>query len=294
MRYQISHTTQYHYQQPVKLGPHTVRLRPRSDGSQHLQQFAIAISPEPNERSEILDMEGNVCLQLRLPDVEIADLRIHTEATVETYRDNPFNYLSEPWAFTAPMDYPRAIATHLTPYLQPALAATFNPSVVALAQTLLHEVQGHVGFFLSRLTQTIYEDFQYGHRPEGNSQPAGVTLRQKSGSCRDFAVLFMEACQAVGLAARFVSGYQEGDAEQDSRELHAWPEVYIPGGGWRGFDPTHGLAVSDRHIAIAAAAHPQNAAPVSGPLQPGYFAQSTLEYEIRIERSAITGGQLQE
>lgn len=293
MRYHISHTTQYRYQQSVKLGAHTVRLRPRSDGSQHLQQFAIAVLPEPDKRSEILDLEGNVCLRLWFPEVEITDLQIHTEATVETYRDNPFNYLSEPWAVTAPMDYPRAIATHLAPYLQPALATTFNPSVVELAQTLLHEVQGHVGFFLSRLTQTIYEEFQYFHRPEGEPQPTSITLQQKSGSCRDFAVLFMEACQAVGLAARFVSGYQEGDEAQDSRELHAWPEVYLPGGGWRGFDPTHGLAVSDRHIALAAAAHPQNAAPVFGQLQPGYFGQSTLAYEIRIERSAITGSQVQ-
>jgi transglutaminase-like putative cysteine protease len=112
-------------------------------------------------------------------------------------------------------------------------------------------------------------------------------MAQKSGSCRDFAVLFMAACQAVGLAARFVSGYQEGDEAQEARELHAWPEVYIPGGGWRGFDPTHGLAVCDRHVPLAAAAHPANAAPVSGKLKPGCLATTQLNYQIQISRSLI-------
>jgi len=260
LRYHISHTTRYLYPQPIKLGPQTVRLRPRSDGSQHLQQFSVTILPQPDKLSEILDMEGNVCLRLWFPDTEITELKIHVE-------------------------YPRAIAAHLAPYFQPALATQSSPQVVDLAQTLLHDVQSNVGLFLSQLTQTIYQEFQYFHRPDGDPQPAGITMRQQAGSCRDFAVLFMEACQAVGLAARFVSGYQEGDEEQESRELHAWPEVYIPGGGWRGFDPTHGLAVSDRHVPLAAAAHPKNAAPVSGTLQPGYFAQSTLEYEIQLARS---------
>lgn len=285
MHYHLTHTTLYRYSHPVKLGAHTVRLRPRSDGSQHLQQFSVTVGPQPDQLSEILDLEGNVCLRLWFADTEIIELKIHTEAEVKTFRDNPFDYLSEPWAITAPVAYPQAIATHLAPYLQPTLATTFSPAVVELAQILLHDVQGNVGQFLSRLTQTIYADWQYFHRPDGDAQPAGVTMRQQSGSCRDFAVLFVEACQSVGLAARFVSGYQEGDEAQASRELHAWPEVYIPGGGWRGFDPTHGLAVSDRHIALAAAAHPNNAAPVSGSLKPGYLGQSTLEYEIQIQRS---------
>jgi transglutaminase-like putative cysteine protease len=284
VRYHVSHTTHYLYPHPVKLGAHTVRLRPRSDGSQHLQRFAIVVSPEPDKQSELLDIEGNTCLRLWFPNEELKELRIYTQAEVETVRNNPFDYLSEPWAINAPIDYPQAIAAHLAPYRKPSLAAMFSPAVVEWAQTLLHDVQGNVGLFLSRLTQAIYEEFQYFHRPEGDPQPAGVTMSQKSGSCRDFAVLFVEACQAVGLAARFVSGYQEGDEAQQSRELHAWPEVYLPGGGWRGFDPTHGLAVSDRHIALAAAAHPQNAAPVAGTLQTGYFGQSTLKYQIQIQR----------
>jgi transglutaminase-like putative cysteine protease len=285
VRYHISHTTVYRYSQPVKLSGHTVRLRPRSDGSQKLHQLILEICPPSVTIADILDLEGNACFALWFPDETLTEFKFHIEAEVETLRTNPFDYLSEPWAIAAPIDYPRSLATHLAPYLQPALSAVPSPQVVEFAQGLLHEVEGNVGFFLSQLTQTIYDQFEYFHRPDGHPLPGGITMAQKSGSCRDFAVLYMEACQAVGLAARFVSGYQEGDEEQDSRELHAWPEVYIPGGGWRGFDPTHGLAVSDRHIPLAAAAHPANAAPVTGLLQPGYGGESTLEYEIRITRS---------
>ncbi|MEL6397531.1 MAG: transglutaminase family protein [Cyanobacteria bacterium J06626_4] len=284
MQYHLTHQTLYRYHQPVQLGAHTIRLRPRSDGHQQLRHFAISIEPQPTQISDVLDLEGNACMRLWFPDVPTTALKIRTEAQVETFCTNPFNYLSEPWAISAPIDYPSSVAAHLRPYLQPVPGMVMSPAVVEFAQGLLHEVAGQVGLFLSRLTQVIYEDFQYVNRPVGEPQLPGVTLSQKVGSCRDFAVLFMAACQAVGLAARFVSGYQEGDESQDGRELHAWPEVYIPGGGWRGFDPTHGLAVSDRHIPLVASAQPANAAPVSGQLKPGFAGASTLEYEIRISR----------
>jgi transglutaminase-like putative cysteine protease len=285
VQYHISHTTVYQYSQPIKLDTHTVRLCPRSDGSQKLKHFAVDIFPQPLKIADILDIEGNTCLQLWFPDETITELKIHTKAAVETLRTNPFDYLSEPWAIAAPIDYPSSIAAHLAPYLKPPLSVYLSPVVVDLAQGLLHDVDSNVGRFLAQLTQTIYEQLQYLHRPVGDPQPAGVTMAQKSGSCRDFAVLFMAACQAVGLAARFVSGYQEGDEAQAARELHAWPEVYIPGGGWRGFDPTHGLAVCDRHIPLAAAAYPLNAAPVSGTLKPGYLATTRLDYQIQMRRA---------
>ncbi len=138
-------------------------------------------------------------------------------------------------------------------------------------------------YFLTRLTQLIPEKCVYQQRLEGMPYPAAVTLSKQTGTCRDFTVLFMAVCRAVGLAARFVSGYQEGDLENTSHDLHAWAEVYVPGGGWRGFDPTLGLAVSNRHVAIAAAANPKDAAPVSGTLQSGQQAETTLESNIKLE-----------
>jgi transglutaminase-like putative cysteine protease len=103
------------------------------------------------------------------------------------------------------------------------------------------------------------------------------------GSCRDLTVVFMEACRAVGLAARFVSGYEEGDSNILERDLHAWAEVYVPGGGWRGFDPTHGLAVSDRHITLVASPYPAQTLPISGTTEEGSRVGATLETEVRIE-----------
>lgn len=284
MRYHIRHTTTYQYRQSVKLAEHILRLRPRSDGSQHLHQFSVDIHPAPLKQAEILDLNGNACLKFWYGQETTSTLKIETEASVETLRTNPFDYLSEPWAIAAPIDYPSSVAASLMPYQQPLLSTVPSPSVITFAQTLLSQVEGNVGFFLTELTQSIYREFAYLHRPTGNPQPAHVTLMQKSGSCRDFAVLFMAACRVIGLAARFVSGYQEGDTDQESRELHAWPEVYIPGGGWRGFDPTHGLAVSDRHMPLAAAAHPADAAPVSGRIKSEQPSPSTLSYTIQIRR----------
>ena len=117
---------------------------------------------------------------------------------------------------------------------------------------------------------------------------AADTLRCGTGSCRDLTVLFMEVCRSQGLAARFVSGYQAGDPGQQDRELHAWPEVYLPGGGWRGFDPTLGLAVTDQHIAVACSWHPAGAAPVVGTIR-GTAAQAAMSFDIQLQASPEEG-----
>ncbi len=124
------------------------------------------------------------------------------------------------------------------------------------------------------LNQLIYQDCEYITRETGKPYPAGITWERKQGSCRDFAVLFMEVSRAIGIAARFVSGYQEGDKNQQNRDLHAWVEVYLPGAGWRGYDPTLGLVVSDRHIPLAASAIPNYTAAVDGSITPVQRSQN--------------------
>ena len=101
-------------------------------------------------------------------------------------------------------------------------------------------------------------------RDHGAPLPPSITFQKKRGACRDLVLLFMAVCRRFGLASRFVSGYQEGDPDMEQRHLHAWAEVYIPGGGWRGYDPSHGLVVADRHIALAASYAPEGTAPVKG------------------------------
>ncbi|PSN76113.1 transglutaminase [filamentous cyanobacterium CCP4] len=282
MRYRIHHVTQYRYQQPVTLRHHNLRLHPRSDGAQRLLSFDLEVTPSPSQQTAIADLGGNTTLSLWFEPTPTGQLTLATTAEVETYRSNPFDYLAEPWATSLPVDYPTTLRTALLPYLSPAhdpIAA----GVVDLAQAMAHRTDGNVGLFLTALAAHIYETCDYTTRTTGNPWPSGITWAKKLGSCRDFAVLFIEACRAVGLAARFVSGYEEGDPAIADRDLHAWAEVYVPGGGWRGFDPTHGLAVSDRHIALAASPFPTQTLPVDGSTQEGNRVSSSLETKISVE-----------
>ncbi|MEM6255951.1 MAG: transglutaminase family protein [Cyanobacteria bacterium P01_D01_bin.156] len=280
MRYRIIHQTRYDYAEPVRLGTHIIRLQPRVDGSQRLHYFTCEIAPTPRKSIDWLDLEGTVCRQVWFSNTDINTLTIATQCEVETLRTNPFDYLSPDWAIAAPVDYPQSTQQLVAPYLTTSYAD--SPAVIDWAQQQLHQADSNVGMFLTRLTQTIYQTCTYEHRHQGPPWPPGVVLAEQQGTCRDFTVLFMAACRAVGLAARFVSGYQRGAQDQTSHDLHAWPEVYVPGGGWRGFDPTLGLAVADDHISLAAAREPAQAAAVTGTLQPGHLSQSRLNADIQL------------
>ncbi|MEL6384711.1 MAG: transglutaminase family protein [Cyanobacteria bacterium J06626_18] len=284
MRYQISHTTCYSYSQAVFLGSHTLRLRPRSDTLQTLKQFSLTVAPVPEITSDQIDLLGNSCTEVNFLNTPLSDLKIQTHAEVETHCANPFNYLLEPWATTLPIDYPNSVLVGLTPYLHQSLIAPIAASVTDFAQQLVYEVDGNLSHFLTLLNQRIYDRCAYVVREQGAPLPASVTWQKQQGTCRDFAVLFAEVCRSVGVAARFISGYQEGDPEQRNHDLHAWAEVYIPGGGWRGFDPTHGLAVTDRHVALAVGAYPKQAAPVTGSLREGQLVKSALKTQISVKQ----------
>lgn len=285
MYYRIRHQTTYTYARPVLLKPHTVRLRPRCDGWQHLQNFSIAVEPEPAGIFHFIDLDGNAIVKLSFQqETDCLDIILTSE--VETRQSNSFNFLLEPEALQLPIDYPHSLLVQLHPYLQP-YGASFDPVAVQLAQEIEREVNGQSISFLTALNQRLYGNCKHIVREEGAPWYPGVTWREGRGSCRDVAVLFIEVCRCMGLGARFVSGYQEGDLEQERRDLHAWAEVYLPGGGWRGFDPTQGLAVCDRHIAVAASAFPRYAAPITGGFSSGSSVGSVsarLEAHIAIAR----------
>ncbi len=283
MRYRIAHTTTYTYDRPVQLLPHVVRLRPRSDGWQSLHEFHMQVTPAPKGISHINDLDGNVITHLWFePELRTSTLQVDITSSVETHIDNPFNYQLPPWALQLPCDYPSSLQQQLQSYLR--LGQPLDPSAHSLAQILWGETDGQVQDFLSQLTNLIYSSCGQVVRESGQSWPAGLTWSKKSGSCRDYTVLFMEVCRAMGLAARFVSGYQEGDPDMQHRHLHAWPEVYLPGAGWRGYDPTHGLAVADQHIALVASADPQYAGPIEGHVRSDLgSATSTLTYDLQID-----------
>jgi len=286
MHYQIVHKTIYTYSQPITLEPHTIRLRPRSDGWQTLQNFELEVSPAPVGQSQIIDLDGNAAIKVWFGSQTTELLEIQTRSRVETHCTNPFNFLLEPWANKLPMDYPAAMRSQLQPYLQGYWStAGIDPVAIQLAQEIHHAKNGETVGFLTALNERIYQTCKQIIRETGAPLPPGMTWTEKSGSCRDSAILFMEVCRAVGLAARFVSGYQEGDPDANDRHLHAWAEVFLPGAGWRGYDPTHGLAVADGHIAVAASAVPQSAAPVKG----GYKGkvQSELTYKLSIQPAIL-------
>lgn len=285
MKYQIDHTTKYTYEQGVTLQPHGVRLRPRSDAVQTLHEFELRVAPAPKQQSQIVDLDGNSIVKVWFDREPTQSLVIHARSQVETWRVNPFEYLLESWATKLPIDYPTSLWMQLQPYLQGQRsggAATIDPVAMQLAQEIWFSTDGNPANFLMALNEQIYQNCQYTIRETGAPLSPGLTWTQKSGSCRDFAVLFVEVCRAIGLAARFVSGYQEGNSDNFDRHLHAWAEVYLPGAGWRGYDPTQNLVVSDRHIVLVASAFSAYAAPVVGTFNPG-GVKSDMSYRLTIQ-----------
>ncbi len=280
MKYSITHTTTYRYSEPVVLQAHTLRLCPRSDSWQTLDDFQFHIIPTPLKTSEYTDLDGNRLIKVWF-DLQLSDrLEIVTSSQITTHQINPFSYLAEPYAVNLPIDYPSSLATQLQSYLRPSIA--IDPVAMEIAQDLTVEAEDNIANFLILLNQKINTHCHYAVRETGRSLPPGVTWRSRTGTCRDFSLLFMEICRAAGLAARFVSGYQEGDVAAGEHYLHAWAEVYLPGAGWRGYDPTLGVVVSDRHIALVSSVEPSYVAPVSGGFRP-VMARSTMDYQLKFE-----------
>jgi transglutaminase-like putative cysteine protease len=280
--FEIAHTTIYTFSRPVFLEPHTIRLRPRSDGSQRLVLFDLTIQPRPVGLSDCLETEGNCAVSAWFDELT-ESLRVMARCEVETLRENPFDYIVHLSADRLPLEYADDLRPSLAPYCS---RDSSDDAVTQFASAIADEVDRQTLPFLAALSTRIFQTCEATIRDEGQPQAPGATLAGRRGACRDLTVLFMDACRSVGLGARFVSGYQEGDPEQERRDLHAWAEVYLPGGGWRGYDPTHGLAVADRHVALAAGMRPALAAPITGTFR-GTGASSRMHADIQI---SVSGG----
>ncbi|MCH7950425.1 MAG: transglutaminase family protein [Candidatus Dadabacteria bacterium] len=278
MLYKIEHVTQYSFSKEVFLEPHTIRLRPRSDSAQTVQKFEIDVNPEPKGRTNLVDIGGD---SMSLWFEELTDsLTIISRSEVETHRSNPFDFLlSSDRVHLLPMEYSGPDESVLEPYRMPS--SDFGDKFEGFVAKILLESENSTLNFLSVLTSYINQNLEHEVREEGLSHEPGETLSQMKGSCRDFVVLFAEVCRSMGIASRFVSGYTVGDPENSENYLHAWAEVYLPGGGWRGYDPTLGLAVADRHVALTSGATPMQAAPVTGSFR-GTGAEAKMEYQITI------------
>jgi transglutaminase-like putative cysteine protease len=273
--FQISHSITYEYAQPVILLPHKLRLRPQGSGQQSVMQFGLQIIPVPLNMVEVRDLDGNDVLQVWFEATPVTKLQIQSQVQVFSHLTAPFDYLLESWAVRLPIDYPHSVWQRLQPYLQGYLGGAIDPVAAQLGAEIWVE-HGGLSDFLNALNQTIYTSCRYLLRVDGLPWPPGVTWGTKSGSCRDLAVLFIEVCRSVGIAARFVSGYEAG-VEANERYLHAWAEVFLPGAGWRGYDPTHGLVVADGHIVLAAAPSQQQTMPVEGQVRGNVVAEKMTD-----------------
>lgn len=279
MRFHTSHITRFRYTAPVYLEPHVIRLRPRSDSWQRLVRYRMAIEPEPSLLSDVLDSEGNSVAHAWFSELTDS-LAICTEFEVETLRVNPFDFLLlGEGSMRVPVEYPPEFATSLAGAL-----ARSEPSARAVdefANRVADQSGRRTTEFLTLLTEEIHSRHRVVVREHGDPLPPSETLATQQVACRDLAVLFADCCRSVGIAARFVSGYTASESGADEHHMHAWAEVYLPGGGWRGYDPSLGLAVADRHIAVAAAGAASRAAPTAGSFR-GDATAGPLSVEIAV------------
>jgi transglutaminase-like putative cysteine protease len=276
MLFEVTHVTTYNYSRPVFLEPHTLRFHPRSDGQQRVNRFELSVNPRPEVVTECLDCEGNIVTEVWFGSLTEA-FEVTVGFAVETLRRDPFDYLLSPDAEKLPIQYPDEAGPSLVQYME---STGVDRSVIEFARSVAQQTNGQTVPFLFLLTQQIHNVCRNVTRQDGDPLSAAATLAARQGSCRDLTVLFMDACRAQGIASRFVSGYQEGVSGLSERDLHAWAEVYLPGGGWRSYDPTLGLAVSDRHIAVAASRTSHGAAPITGTFR---GTEATTQMASRIE-----------
>lgn len=262
-RYKIVHQTQYDYAGPVQLLPHTLRLRPREGHELRIESSKLEISPTPSLRWQ-RDVEGNSVATATFSD-STQRLTIKSETTIQQFDQAPLDFLVAEYAVNYPFQYSAEDRLLLSPYLDAAREAG-NQRLSDWLDTIWQPQEKIQTFsLLIRLNQRINQTFTYRRREEEGVQTAEQTLNFSSGSCRDFANLFMAAARRLGLATRFVSGYKHSSAVSfDSGSTHAWVEVFIPGAGWKGFDPTAGLVVGVEYIAVAVARIPESVPPVSG------------------------------
>jgi transglutaminase-like putative cysteine protease len=260
-RIRILHQTEYQYRQPVKFGPHRALMRPREGHDLHIARARVSIAPRATVRW-LRDTYDNSIAILNFEE-NSDKLRISSEVDVDLYYDDPIEWSIAPFALSFPFQYPPEEHVDLMAYRLPSYP--YDGQILLNWLSDLYEPGQVIGTFdlLGRLNTHIFQSLKYIHREEPGVQLPNETLQRGNGSCRDFAVLMMEAARYWGLGARFVTGYIQM-AEGQHGATHAWTEIYLPGAGWRGFDPTNNKLVGPEHISVAVAREQEKASPISG------------------------------
>jgi transglutaminase-like putative cysteine protease len=264
-RYKILHRTYYNFSAEVLLGPHTMLLRPRESHELRIEHAVLRTTP-PSSLRWHRDVEDN-SVAIATFESPALQLLIESEVTVQQYNQAPLDFLVAADATQFPFSYRDEDRPVLAPYMiVAAQSASERTALERWVGTLWQPGQAIQTYgLLQRLAAHIQQTLSYRRREEPGVQTASETLSRGTGSCRDWAFLYMEAARTLGLAARFVSGYlNSAPSALDLGATHAWAEVFLPGAGWKGFDPTLGTVVGTDHIAIAVSRSPEAVPPVAG------------------------------
>ena len=288
----LNHVTHYHYDRAVMLGPQVVRLRPAPHTRTRVLSYSMRAEPVKQFVNWQQDPQSNYQARIVFPE-RTRELRVEIDLVVEMAVFNPFDFFLEPQAEHYPFDYDSAQQRELAPYLERLpLTPRFATYLAAIPRTRRRMLD-----MLVEINQQVQQDVNYLIRPEPGVQTPEETLELARGSCRDSAWLMVQLARHLGLAARFASGYliqltpdvksldgPSGPAS-DFTDLHAWCEIFLPGAGWIGFDPTSGLLAGEGHIPLACTPDPSSAAPIEGALEP---CEVEFSHHMKVERIAET------
>jgi uncharacterized protein (DUF2126 family)/transglutaminase-like putative cysteine protease len=284
----LNHVTHYRYDRPINLGPQIIRLRPCPHARTRILSYTMRVVPGEHFINWQQDPQANYLARMVFPE-KTTDFRIEVDFVAEMAVHNPFDFFLEPEAEVFPFSYPAEQAHELQPY---RACLTPTPEFSAYLSTIPHKKVRTIDFLVG-LNQRLQQDISYTIRMEPGVQTPEETLTKRSGSCRDSAWLLVQVLRHLGLAARFVSGYLiqlapdikslDGPSgpEVDFTDLHAWCEVYLPGAGWIGLDPTSGLLAGEGHIPVACSPDPGSAAPVTGALDE---CECEFEHSMQVTR----------
>ncbi len=262
-RLRIKHVTEYAFSAEVTLQHHYLLLRPREGHDLRIESSILNITPTYKIKwyRDVFDNSLAAVTFLQPSN----KLTIASEVVIQHYEEAPLDFLIEDYAVNYPFAYPEADWADLAAFQQPVFPNDQYIVNIWLIELGLRNGELTTFSLLLSLNQAIYRQFRYQIREEAGVQTPAITINNGSGSCRDYATLFIESCRCVGFASRFVSGYLHAPAtEAGNGTTHAWAEVYLPGTGWKGFDTTTGQITGTHHIAVAVARNPEAVPPVSG------------------------------
>lgn len=291
-RLSVRHVTTYSYSQPVRFGEHRLLFRPRDSVEQRLLEARLEVTPRPVDIHWILDVFGN-CVAIVRFRTAATRLRFETSITLDHTPESLPRFRTEAKAKAWPLRYDEDVL----PDLEPVMRRHYpdNGEVEAWARRFVPAAPrgGETPHVLMTMTAAIRESFRYMRRHEPGTQPPVQTLATRSGTCRDYALLMIEAARSLGFAARFVTGYIYVPA-RDRADIrgggatHAWVQIFLPGAGWVEFDPTNGIVGSRDLIRVGVARDPAQAKPLSGTFTGPASAYRGMEVEVTVRR--VAGG----